>query len=147
MTPSHGRFLFFEQERTARIIMALMNSSLFYIWFTTYADGFHLSHTLVKAFPVNVALLTSQQLYDLALLLEKDIQLHTRRSTHNTKDGEHTRRPGHRIELEEYHMRYSKNILDEVDRVLAQYYSFTSEELAFIINYDIKYRLSKRGKK
>ncbi len=147
MTPSHGRFLFFEQERTARIVMALMNSSLFYIWFTTYADGFHLSHTLVKAFPISTPLLSSQKLYDLALLLEKDIQLHARRSTHNTKDDRRTQQPGHRIELEEYHMRYSKNILDEVDRVLAQYYSFSQEELDFIINYDIKYRLSKRGKK
>jgi hypothetical protein len=147
MVPSHGRFLFFEQERTARIIMVLMNSSLFYLWFTTYADGFHLSHTVVKAFPIGVALLSSQKLYDLALLLEKDIQRHTRLSTHNTKDDRRTRRPGHQIELEEYHMRYSKHILDEVDSVLAQYYSFTYEELDFIINYDIKYRLSKRGKK
>ncbi len=147
MTPSHGRFLFFEQERTARIVMAIMNSSLFYIWFSTYADGFHLSHALVKAFPLNARLLSSQKLYDLALLLEKDIQLHARTSTHNTKDDRSTRRPGHQIELEEYHMRYSKNILDEVDRVLAHYYSFTHEELDFIINYDIKYRLSKRGKK
>ena len=147
MTPSHGRFLFFGQERTARIVMALMNSSLFYIWFITYADGFHLSHTLVKAFPISTPLLSSQKLYDLALLLEKDIQLHAHRSTHNTKDNRRTQQPGHRIELEEYHMRHSKNILDEVDRVLAQYYNFSQEELDFIINYDIKYRLSKRGKK
>ena len=147
MVPSHGRFLFLEQEQTARIIMALMNSSLFYIWFTTYADGFHLSHTLVKEFPLSTTLLASQQLYDLALLLEKDIQRHARVSTHNTKDDIHSQQPGHQIELEEYQMRYSKDILDEVDRVLAQHYSFTLEELAFIINYDIKYRLSKRGKK
>ena len=147
MAPSHGRFLFFEQERTARIIMALMNSSLFYIWFTAYADGFHLTHTLVKAFPMSTALLTSQKLYDLAFLLEQDIQLHVRMSTHNTKDDKQTQRSGHQIELEEYQMRYSKNILDEVDKVLAQHYSFTHEELDFIINYDIKYRISKRGKK
>ena len=28
-----------------------MNSSLFYLWFATYSDGFHLSHALVKDFP------------------------------------------------------------------------------------------------
>ena len=32
-------------------------------------------------------------------------------------------------------------IIDEIDRVLAQHYGFTDEELDFIINYDIKYRM------
>jgi hypothetical protein len=29
------------------------------------------------------------------------------------------------------------------DRVLAQHYGFTDEELDFIINYDIKYRMGR----
>ncbi len=37
----------------------------------------------------------------------------------------------------------SKPILDEIDRVLARHYGFTAEELDFIINYDIKYRLGR----
>ena len=37
----------------------------------------------------------------------------------------------------------TKPILDEIDRVLAQHYGFTEEELDFIINYDIKYRIGK----
>jgi len=32
-------------------------------------------------------------------------------------------------------------IIDEIDRVLARHYGFTDEELDFIINYDIKYRM------
>jgi len=31
--------------------------------------------------------------------------------------------------------------LDEIDRVLAKHYGFTDEELDFIINYDLKYRM------
>ena len=34
----------------------------------------------------------------------------------------------------------SKTIIDEIDRVLAQHYDFTEEELDFVINYDVKYR-------
>ena len=39
----------------------------------------------------------------------------------------------------------SKYIIDEIDRVLARHYCFTDEELDFIINYDIKYRLGRDG--
>lgn len=34
-----------------------------------------------------------------------------------------------------------KRCFDEIDRVLAKHYGFTDEELDFIINYDIKYRM------
>src|SRR5262249_8400226 len=35
----------------------------------------------------------------------------------------------------------SKPIIDEIDAALADYYGFSKEELDFIINYDIKYRM------
>ena len=35
----------------------------------------------------------------------------------------------------------SKPIIDEIDKLLAKHYGFTEEELDFIINYDIKYRM------
>jgi hypothetical protein len=49
---------------------------------------------------------------------------------------------GH-ISYEEFHPARSKFILDKIDRVLARHYGFTEEELDFIINYDIKYRLGR----
>jgi len=39
----------------------------------------------------------------------------------------------------------SKKIIDEIDSVLAQHYGFTDEELDFIINYDIKYRMGRNS--
>ena len=35
--------------------------------------------------------------------------------------------------------------IDEIDRLLAHHYGFTDEELDFIINYDIKYRMGGEG--
>ena len=35
----------------------------------------------------------------------------------------------------------SKAIMDDIDRILARHYGFTHEELDYIINYDIKYRM------
>jgi hypothetical protein len=37
----------------------------------------------------------------------------------------------------------SRQNLDEIDRVLAAHYGFTDEELDFIINYDIQYRMGR----
>jgi hypothetical protein len=31
--------------------------------------------------------------------------------------------------------------IDKIDKVLAKHYGFTEEELDFVINYDIKYRM------
>ena len=44
---------------------------------------------------------------------------------------------------DEFYPKHSKPIIDEIDKVLAQHYGFTDEELDFIINYDIKYRMGK----
>ncbi len=137
MEPQHGRFLYFQDADTAHTVMAILNSSLFYVWFATYADGFHLSHGLVKNFPLTRDLYTVDALAQLALRLESDIQVHARRSTRN--------KAGLSIELEEYRMLYSKPLLDEIDGVLARYYDFTSAEFDFIINYDSKYRMGREG--
>jgi hypothetical protein len=143
MRPPHSRLLYFSDEQTARAMMALLNSSLFYVWFATFSDGFHLSHALVKDFPIGEDFCQIKELHLLSRRLEEDIQRHTRRSTRHTGRATIHNRRELLIEIEEYQMRYSKALLDEIDHVLAQYYNLTDEELDFIINYDSKYRLGK----
>ena len=46
-------------------------------------------------------------------------------------------------QFEEFRPSLSKPIIDQIDRALAQHYGFTDEELDFIINYDIKYRMGR----
>ncbi|OQZ01528.1 MAG: hypothetical protein B6D34_13165, partial [Candidatus Brocadia sp. UTAMX1] len=48
-----------------------------------------------------------------------------------------------KVIYDEFYPKYSKPIIDEIDRVLARNYGFTDEELDFIINYDIKYRMGR----
>jgi hypothetical protein len=145
MVPPHGRFLFFSDVLTAQSVMAMMNSSLFYLWFATYSDGFHLSHALVKAFPVGKELCTLPDLLCLSSDLEDEIKSNAKISTRNTRPQQN--KAGDMIEIEEYRMGLSKILLDQIDTVLAQYYDFNDEELEFIINYDSKYRLGKENGK
>lgn len=46
-----------------------------------------------------------------------------------------------KVVYDEYYPKYSKPIIDKIDELLAKHYGFTEEELDFIINYDIKYRM------
>jgi hypothetical protein len=39
--------------------------------------------------------------------------------------------------------KHSKSIIDKIETVLAKHYGFTDDELDFIINYDIKYRMGR----
>ena len=45
------------------------------------------------------------------------------------------------VRFAQFYPKFSKSIIDEIDKVLAKHYGFTEEELDFIINYDIKYRM------
>ena len=139
--PPHGRQLFLYDALTAHTLMAILNSNLFYLWFVTYSDGFHLSHSLVKEFPLTRELVSIAALQQLSYALEEDIKIHARLSTRNTRSIR--QKTSNSIELEEYYMVYSKHLLDKIDTVLAHYYAFTEEELDFIIHYDIKYRMGK----
>lgn len=65
--------------------------------------------------------------------LESDIKLNSFIATRNTKHDD--------IELESFKIKLSKHVIDEIDKILAKHYGFTEEELDFIINYDIKYRM------
>ena len=53
-----------------------------------------------------------------------------------------SKKTGH-LKYEEFYPRKSKVIIDKIDTILAEHYGFTEEELDFIINYDIKYRMGK----
>ena len=37
----------------------------------------------------------------------------------------------------------SRLLINEIENALVEYYGFTEEELDFIVNYDIKYRMGK----
>ena len=134
--PAHGRYLYFKEARHPRIACAILHSSLFYSFFIAYSDCFHVSDTLATSFPVPPAALEDKSLEALGAKLMRDLERNAEKKTINTKDGD-------KIAYDEFRVGESKPILDEIDTVLAGHYGFTAEELDFILNYDIKYRLGR----
>ena len=68
--------------------------------------------------------------------LAQSLKANSRRKTISTKQG-------HEIEYDELDASTSKILLDDIDKTLARHYGFTEEQLDFIINYDIKYRMGR----
>ena len=81
-------------------------------------------------------MLSVDGLNSIARKLEADMQTHSKRRVYNYKTTG-------RVEYDEFYLKLSKPIIDEIDQVLAEHYGFTDEELDFIINYDIKYRMGR----
>ena len=46
-----------------------------------------------------------------------------------------------RADVEQFKVAPSKPLIDQIDRVLAEHYGLDADELDFVVNYDIKYRM------
>ncbi len=124
-------------ELDVSVVVAALNSSLFYWWYVILSDCRHLNLREIRNFPVGIDAMEAsikQSLSGLSDDLMRDLKHHAqRKETYYKTTG--------RVVYDEFYPRHSKPIIDKIDRVLAEHYGFTDEELDFIINYDIKYRM------
>jgi hypothetical protein len=124
-----------EQKQTKQII-TLLSSNTFWWWYTVTSNLRDLNPYDIQSFPV-----PENTLFDNSLgkLGEKYIRDIDRNSLMLVREQKQTGR----TETQSFKIQKSKHIIDEIDRVLAKHYGFTDEELDFIINYDIKYRMGR----
>jgi hypothetical protein len=123
----------FKNERARNRAFAILNSSLFYWFYQVQTNCRDFNPSDYKTFPVTDSL-GLENFDDMAAQMQA--MLDDSCSLINV-----THKQTGVIQLEQFKPRYAKPIIDEIDRVLARHYGFTDEELDFIINYDIKYRL------
>ena len=113
--------------------LAFLNSSLFYWFYQVRTNCRDFNPSDYQTFPIPPQL-DRVDFSSIAAQLQKALDdsssLYTMRSK---KTG--------LLQVEQFRPRIAKPIIDEIDRVLARHYGFTDEELDFIINYDIKYRM------
>jgi tRNA1(Val) A37 N6-methylase TrmN6 len=133
-SPAHGRYIYFRKSSDAGVVNGVVNSSLLFFYFCVFSDGYHLGDWLVKNFKIQETILVDQNLIDLAKKLSNDLVKNASRKSLSTKDGD-------KITYDELDGVSSKPIMDEIDRALARHYGLSDEELDFIINYDVKYRM------
>ena len=120
-------------------IVAAVNSSTFYLYWQLFFDSFKAGRFCVESFPCKeFDGKLQRELADLASSLMTSIKSNARRLLARYEaTGD--------VEYDQFYPRESKSIMDQIDRTLAQHYGFTDEELDFIINYDIKYRMGREA--
>ncbi|KAF0182566.1 MAG: hypothetical protein FD164_1129 [Nitrospirae bacterium] len=130
----HFRDLHFSDEKHGKFIGALLNATLFFFWFLCVGNGRNITGVDVEQIPVGDV--------DASILQEA-----TETFDHLMKDYSKNSfvRERQDCQFQEFRPSLSKPIIDEIDCVLAKHYGFTDEELDFIINYDIKYRMGRDG--
>jgi hypothetical protein len=126
----------FDDKPNRHVVHAVLNSSTYYEFFCTYTDTRHINPSDVAQFPLDLTTFsneTKDKLAELSMKLARCFAAHTG----------HWRKSG--LLIDSIDSKPCKSILDEIDRVLANHYGFTDEELDFIINYDIKYRMGQEA--
>ena len=135
--PSELKLVRFQTSEVRDIFLALLNSNLFYWYLTVSSDCRNLNQREVHSIRFDVENASAKivrQLRNWVVDLMEDFHRHS-------KLVEMTYPDLGTLVIQCIYPKFSKSIIDKIDRVLAQHYGFTDEELDFIINYDIKYRM------
>jgi hypothetical protein len=133
--PSEFKQLNFDTKIAATSVHCCLSSSLFRWFVDVTSDGSHLNKREIDNFPFDPSKMAKEEQTIVKLVdklsenLKATSEKRTMRYTHDT------------LTVECIIPKFSKSIIDEADSVLARHYSLTDEELDFIINYDIKYRI------
>jgi hypothetical protein len=135
--PSEFKRLAFTELAHSTATFCLLNSSLFRWFIDVVSDGSHLNRREFDYFPFDLNKIATFEgsFNSLANQLSADLKKNSfdrkMAYSHDT------------LTVQCIVPKFSKPIIDQIDQVLAKYYGFTDEELDFIINYDIKYRMGK----
>jgi hypothetical protein len=123
-------------EKNKYQMISLFSSSLYFWYWVSFSDTYHVTKPDIDSFRYPEKIYNDKGLLNLGERLIDDLDSNRKIRDRQRKDGS--------IQKEvNYVVSKSKPIIDQIDCLLAQHYGFTHEELDFIINYDIKYRMGK----
>jgi len=132
----HYKFLSLEPDK-ADVVLALLNSSIFYWWFVIMADGRDLLGQHITSFPIdidNVDEANKKKLSELTYKLMEDYNK-------NSNIKINIRKGGYAIKIREIIPKKSYEIIKMIDNLLFNMFKLSPDEINFIRNFDLKFRL------
>lgn len=122
----------FRNDYNHKVFSAILNSNLFWWYYSINFDLFNFKDYMIFGFKFTYDM--EQEVVPLSDAMESNLR-------DNAYYYDIVSKTRGRNQAVTYRKQLSKPIIDEIDKVLARHYGFTDEELDFIINYDIKYRM------
>ncbi len=137
--PTELKELLLATESNKEVVIAVLNSSLFFWFFCAFSDVRNVNKREILAFRCSLDKIDptlAGELRSLGGKLMKDFDKNSRMLTGNYGESGV-------LHIQSFQPRLSKPIIDEIDTVLAKHYGLKQEELDYILNYDAKYRLGR----
>lgn len=133
---SRESYLYFENNEILNCIISILNSTLYFWYYTLHSDSRTNNPSDLKNFPLDFESFSESNKRELLTMCEELMLTINKTSIMQTSKY----RTGN-VKYQQFFPAKCKSIIDQIDTILAQHYGFTEEELDFIINYDIKYRM------
>ena len=121
--PSEQKTLEFNDKLFCKAVLCVLNSTLFRWFLTTFSDCRNVNRREVLKFPIELTHLVdanSKALFELADELSINLQ--------NTSEIREMRFNNNLLKVQCIIPRFSKEIIDKIDQIMAQHYGFTQEE-------------------
>ncbi|XMB73082.1 Eco57I restriction-modification methylase domain-containing protein [Mycoplasmatota bacterium WC30] len=118
----------FESYKTARHVYSILNSNLFFWFWEKVSDCWHIRKSDLKFFDFKLENI-NDSLVELSYIVED--MLESTKKYIGSKQVDY-----------EYKHKLIKMQLDEIDYVLASMYKLSNEELEYLIDYNLQYRLN-----
>lgn len=132
---SAERVIYFD-SKIANSIGAILSSNLFFWFYQIYSDNLNMKSYEIESFKIPVEKLNEEKIKILEKLYQeflKDIEFNAvicKASNYSNIDS-----------FKEYKIGKSKHIIDKIDDSIGPLYDLTDEEILFIKNYEIDFRL------
>lgn len=130
----HGRIIHFDNAGAAGLVNCLLNSSLFYWYYSTLADCEHINDSLVRGFPLPSDWKSTDWAF-LAREIDTKLRVSAKSKSILTKQG-------HVVEYDEIDGKRARDVIVQADIAFGKHFGLSASELDYVVNYDIKYRTS-----
>jgi len=134
---SHVKPLCIINKKYSRIIISVLNSSLFYWYFVSSSNCRDLTLREIENFGMDLDKLSKENFLMLQLLCDNLMRDYKKRSKTKVIESAKTGK----VTYQEFFPSYSKPIIDEIDEILTDHYDLSKEEIDFIKHFDEKFRM------
>ncbi|NQU03812.1 MAG: Eco57I restriction-modification methylase domain-containing protein, partial [Syntrophaceae bacterium] len=137
ISPSELKFLYCDSKLERDVIIAILNSSLFFWFYSAFSDVRNVNRREILDFPCSIDGMDKS----VAISLQGKVRKLMHDFEKNSIWIKNEYKKYGKLSIQSFQPRLSKPIIDDIDKDLSLHYGMNDTELDFIKNFDHKYRM------